>query len=463
MRFAGVALVALAVVAGVIGYRSLDRGGPDAALLDERSGGDTTAFDLTDNAFGLSARNLGRDERRVFEIGDSLFTQNWVTAPSSTSSRDGLGPLLNAQACGSCHVKDGRARPPDGPDDPERGLLLRLSILGDGGTQLPEPRYGGQLQDRAVLGVTPEGQFEITYGVVRGEYGDGTPFELRVPSYAIVNLAYGPMRPDVMVSPRIAQQLVGMGLLEAIPESEILARADPDDRDGDGISGRPNRVHASDGNDNALGRFGWKANVATIADQAAGAFRGDIGITSSRAPEEPCTKVQTVCLGTISGGSPEIDDDTLSKLVFYVHTLAVPGRRDTERSEVREGARHFEDLGCAACHTVTYRTGNSPFDAVSNQTIHPYTDLLLHDMGPGLSDGRPDGEATAEEWRTAPLWGIGLVDDINDHTNFLHDGRARNLAEAILWHGGEAKESSEGFRMLGADDRAALIAFLESL
>jgi CxxC motif-containing protein (DUF1111 family) len=313
------------------------------------------------------------------------------------------------------------------------------------------------------LGVSPEGQVEISYRFVRGQYGDGTPFELRVPRYEIVDLAYGPMRADVMVSPRIAPQIVGMGLLEAIPEQDILAGADPDDRDGDGISGRPNRVRASSGDEKALGRFGWKANVASIADQTAFAFRGDIGITSSRAPEQPCSEVQSACLDALAGGAPEIDDDTFSKLVFYVRTLAVPGRRDTERSEVRDGASHFQEIGCASCHTVTQQTGTSAVAALADQTIHPYTDLLLHDLGPGLSDGRPDGEATAREWRTQPLWGIGLVDAINDHTNFLHDGRARDLSEAILWHGGEAEASRERFRTLEADERAALIAFLESL
>lgn len=437
----------------------------DAALLEPRSGGDTTALRATTNAFGLSARNLGREERRVFEIGDSLFTQNWVTAPSSTSLRDGLGPLLNARACASCHVLDGRARPPTGPDDPERGLLLRLSVPDPGGgPPRPHPVYGDQLQDRAVLGVQAEGEIGIAHEDLPGSFADGTPFTLRRPSYRIEDPAYGPPGQRLQISPRIAQQVVGMGLLEAIPEGDIVARADPDDVDGDGVSGRPNVVIARADDRERLGRFGWKASVATVEDQSAFAFRGDIGVTSSRVSEESCTRTQAACRRAPSGGDPEIDDETLARVAFYVRTLAVPGRRDLEDPAVRAGAAMFAEAGCTTCHTPTHRTaaGASPA-AVAGQAIHPYTDLLLHDMGAGLADGRPDGRATGREWRTAPLWGIGLVEAINGHTRFLHDGRARSLEEAVLWHGGEAEASREWFRTAGRGERAALVAFLESL
>ncbi|MCB0874317.1 MAG: thiol oxidoreductase [Thermoleophilia bacterium] len=432
-------------------------------LLDALSGGDTTALDATTNAFGLAARNLGREERRAFEIGDSLFTQNWVTAPASTANRDGLGPLLNAQACASCHVFDGRAKPPTDPDDPERGLLLRLGVS-EGDTESPHPVYGDQLQDRAILGVDPEAQFVIDTTDVPGTYGDGTPYTLQRPTYRITDPAYGPLGRNLLLSPRIAPQLVGMGLLDAVPEAQILASADPKDADGDGISGRPNRVRDIQTGRAVVGRLGWKANVANTRDQTAGAFRGDIGVTSRLAPEEPCTPSQTACNDAPTGPTPQLDDEALDRVTFYVTTLAVPGRRNLDDPAVTTGARFFQTAGCTGCHTPTMTTSASDVtSAVEHQTIHPYSDLLLHDMGDGLADGKRDGRATGREWRTQPLWGIGLVEPINGHTRFLHDGRARNLEEAILWHGGEAVGAREAFRTADRATRDALITFLESL
>jgi CxxC motif-containing protein (DUF1111 family) len=456
------ALAGAAVVVAVLLLRGGGGSDVDPALLDPASGGETTAFEITDNAFGLSARNLTREERRTFEIGDSIFTQNWVTAPSSTDLRDGLGPIMNAQACASCHVRDGRARPPRGADDPERGLLLRLSVPGPGAPG-PDPVYGDQLQDRAILGVPAEGRIGITYQPESGSFGDGEPYALRRPTYRIEDPAYGPPGARLRISPRIAQQVIGMGLLEAIPEADVRAAADARDADDDGISGRPNRVRDLATGAPALGRLGWKANVATVADQVALAFRGDIGITSGLAPQEACTPTQTACAAAPSGGRPEIDDDTLAKVALYARTLAVPGRRDLDDPRVEAGAEAFVAAGCASCHTPTQRTGDSPLAAVAGQTIHPYTDLLLHDMGPGLADGRPDGRAGGREWRTPPLWGIGLVEDVNGHTEFLHDGRARSLTEAILWHGGEGGAAKEWFRTADREEREALITFLESL
>ena len=429
----------------------------------EALGGDTTAYTAGSNAFELSARNLTNEDRRTFEIGDSFFTQNWVAAPASTQARDGLGPTFNAQSCSSCHAHDGRARPPSDDDDPVRGLLLRLSVLGADGPA-PEPVYGGQLQDRAIIGVEVEGRIGIEYEEVPGAYPDGTPFSLRIPTYTILDPAFGPADPSVMISPRIAPAVMGMGLLEAIPEETIRALADPDDLDGDGISGRPNEVWDIRKGEYALGRFGWKANEPTVEQQAAGAFRGDIGITSSLFPDENCTGVQEACATAISGGSPEVPDERLGKVAFYVQTLAVPAMRDFEEPEVEQGARLFVQANCSACHTPRHVTGEShEAVALREQVIFPYTDLLLHDMGEGLADDRPDGLATGTEWRTPPLWGIGLVETVNGHTMLLHDGRARNLEEAILWHGGEALESRNRFMEMPKSDRDALLRFLRSL
>lgn len=459
---AAIALVVLLLsVLGCSLFDDID----EEALLTRELGGDTTAFTSNRNAFSMSARNLNTGERRTFEVGDSFFEQNWVTAPASTDARDGLGPTFNALSCSSCHVLDGRGKPPEDVDDPERGLLIRLSIPGttDQGAPLGDPNYGNQLQDRAINGVLPEGRVLVTYVEIDGTYADGEPYTLLMPMYQFAALAFGEMSEDVMTSPRIAPAVIGMGLLEAIAEEDILAQADPDDEDGDGISGRANMVWDIERSETVLGRFGWKANEPTIKQQSLGAFAGDIGITSSHHMEENCPPVQVECSAAPNGGAPEMPDARAERLVFYTQTLAVPAMRNIEESEVRKGAEMFLKAGCAACHTPSYTTGDHEIEALSDQVIFPYTDLLLHDMGEELADGRPDFLATGNEWRTPPLWGIGLVERVNGHTRFLHDGRARNLAEAILWHGGEAEESRDAFSDMSKEERDALIEFLKSL
>jgi CxxC motif-containing protein (DUF1111 family) len=435
------------------------------ALLVEKLGGDTTAFTNTGNAFSLSARNLTNLERRTFEVGDSFFSRNWVTAPASTEARDGLGPTFNAQSCSSCHTHDGRGKPPENAEDPQRGLLLRLSIPGEGrqGEPVADPNYGGQLQDRAILSVPPEGRIGITYTEIVGKYADGESYVLQAPSYSVDNLQFGELDPQVMVSPRIAPAVFGVGLLEAIPESEIVARADPEDADGDGISGRVNRVWDLRREKLALGRFGWKANQPTVEQQVAGAFMGDLGITSSLFPRENCPAPQLDCQAAPGGGSPELTEDRLQKVAFYNRTLAVPAMRNLEDPRVREGAGLFVSSGCAECHTPRQVTGETDIPALSYQAIYPYTDLLLHDMGEALADHRPDFQADGREWRTPSLWGIGLIETVNGHTRLLHDGRARNLAEAILWHGGEGERARESFRNLTREEREAVVRFLRAL
>ena len=441
-------------------------------LLATDLGGSGSTSTSNRNAFSLPNRSLPGAERGQFEVGDSFFTQKWVIAPASTTSRDGLGPLFNAEACASCHVLDGRAQPP-GDDDPDRpGLLFRLSVPGadsDGGSGEgevegnPEPIYGGQLQDRGILGVDAEGTMDITYDEVAGTFADGTPYSLLSPTYSIGDPAYGPVAEDVLISPRIAPTTIGMGLLEAVPEEQVLARADAEDADGDGISGRPNWVKDPITGLQALGRLGWKANVPSVAAQTAGAFHGDLGVTSSIFPAQDCTGVETACQIAIDGGTPEIDEQTFDAVVFYTRVLAVPKRRAADSGADVAGAQQFLDFGCASCHTPTLTTGATDIPALAHQPIHPYPDLLRHAMGEGLADGRPDGEATGTEWRTPPLWGIGLTRTVNGHTRFLHDGRARDLSEAVLWHGGEAQGSRDAYLSLDAEQRDALIAYLESL
>ncbi len=425
-----------------------------------KSGGAGTVDDATGVAFALALETLSRRDRRAFAVGNSFFNRNWVRAPASTTGRDGLGPTFNAQSCSSCHLHDGRGRPPADDRDPERGLLLRLSV---GDPPQPVRLYGSQLQDRAIAGVPAEGRIRIARTPRRGRYGDGTQFELLAPHYTIADRAFGPLPKGTQISPRVAPGVFGVGLLEAVPERTIVGRADPADADRDGISGRANRVAEARTRTRALGRFGWKANVPTVEQQNAGAFNGDIGITSPIFRDEACAPGQRACARAKHGGRPEIDEHKLERVTFYTRTLAVPARRDVGAPTTDAGERIFAQLGCTACHLPELRTGDSDVAGLSDQVIRPYTDLLLHDMGPGLADGRPDGLASGSEWRTAPLWGIGLVSVVNRHTRFMHDGRARNLAEAILWHGGEAHPARERFRRLPARERRRLVAFLESL
>ena len=419
------------------------------------------------NAFSFPAPELSNEERRLFEIGDSFFTENWVTAPASTDARDGLGPMFNAQSCSSCHLLDGRGIPAS-TGNGSLGLLLRLSVPGadEHGAPLDHPVYGGQLQDRANLDIPIEGELVIGYREQPGEFGDGTSYSLRVPSYSIENTSFGPLGDDLLVSPRLAPQVIGIGLLESVPEDEIVALADPDDTDEDGISGRVNRVWNPQTKRNELGRLGWKANVPSVEVQVTAAFHGDIGITSSVHPEQDCTDVQTECADAIDGGDPELTDSRLASVTFYTRTLAVPAMRDSEDDDVEDGAELFAQFGCASCHQPTLTTGGADTVSIAtlrDQTIHPYTDLLLHDMGEPLGDGRPDFEASGTEWRTPPLWGLGLIEEVNGQRFLLHDGRARTIDEAILWHGGEAEAAREAFRTAADEQRRQLNAFLEAL
>lgn len=433
---------------------------------DLPAGVDFTTYDRSENAFGRQAKSLTFEEDGRFVAGNSLFQTNWVAAPASVQSLDGLGPLINASSCGGCHFKDGRAKPPEVLGAPLNGLLIRLSVPGIGthGEPLPDPNYGGQLQDKSILDARPEAKVHITYLEIGGTYTDGTTYSLRQPMFNFTEPQYGPFAPNLMTSPRIAQQLPGLGLLEAIPESALLAQADEGDQNRDGISGKPNYVWDLEQNRLVLGRFGWKANMPNLRQQAAGAFNGDMGLTTGLFPQEELTSAQLDLTKLPNGGAPEISEEQLAKIVFYLRTLAVPARRNSTDETVKQGAKLFTTLRCNACHTQQFTTSsNYAIVQARNLTIRPYTDLLLHDMGAGLADGRPDFAADEQEWRTPPLWGIGMVRVVNKHTFFLHDGRARNLEEAILWHGGEAQSAQEAFKKLKTKERAALVTFLESL
>lgn len=468
----GVVAVLALVVAGCTGGDGGGGAGPERSAPDpaaptdeelENQGGEGTVFVAGAGAFAQPLPGLEGEERRTFAVGNSFFNQNWVTAPASTDGRDGLGPIFNAQSCSSCHFKDGRGRPPESVDDPERGLLVRLSVVGAGGELGPHPIYGDQLQDRSVRGVEPEGAVVITTTEETGAYADGTPWSLAVPDYELRGADGTPLGDEVLISPRVAPALIGVGLLEAVPAADVIAAEDPDDADGDGISGRANLVTDPGTGERTLGRFGWKASVPTVRAQNAEAFANDIGVTSSAHPDDPCTGAQPECRAQPNGGEPEIDDEKLDQVTFYARTLAVPARRDVAERAARSGQELFVQTGCASCHTPEMRTGPSDVAPLSEQVVRPYTDLLLHDMGPELADDRPIGDASGREWRTPPLWGVGLVETVNRHTRFLHDGRARGLEEAVLWHGGEAGRSRARFVRLSARDREQILTFLESL
>jgi CxxC motif-containing protein (DUF1111 family) len=415
-------------------------------------------------------------------VGNGFFKRVWVSAPASTEAADGLGPLYNARACQRCHLKDGRGHPPSGPDDNAVSMFLRLSVplrsederqrlAAHRANVIPEPTYGGQLQDFAIQGHQAEGRMHIAYQEVPVELADGTVVSLREPSYSIEDPAYGPLDEAVMLSPRVAPQMIGLGLLEQIDAADILAQADPDDADGDGISGRPNRVWDAAKGQVALGRFGWKAGEPTVDQQSQGAFSGDMGISVPLHPHGSgeCTAAQTACREAPNGNSPQYEDleahrEVTDLVAFYARNLAVPPRRDPGDPEVLAGKQLFHEIGCTGCHTPQYVTRKSAeHPEQSEQRIWPYTDLLLHDLGNGLADGRPEGEADGREWRTAPLWGIGLTPTVNDHSFYLHDGRARGLLEAILWHGGEAKAQRDAVANLSAQQRAQLLRFVQSL
>jgi CxxC motif-containing protein (DUF1111 family) len=434
-----------------------------AIAADAQSGGATTRSVTNANAFSSSARNLPPQWRARFFLGNKIFTEAWVAPPNEDTTFVGLGPTYNAVSCIACHVRDGRGAPPV-EGEPMTTMLVRASSPGQGptGGPLPHPAVGLQINTLAVDDVPNEGAVRITYREVAGEYDDGTPYSLRAPTYTYEAPEEFAVPAPVLLSPRVAPAVFGLGLLEAIAEDDIVARADPDDRDGDGISGRVNRVWDTAAGATQLGRFGWKANTASLRDQTAAALIGDMGITTAVFPDQNCPAPQAACR-SIKAPGIEADETVLNDLTFYMESVAVPARRRVDDPEVQHGEALFTSIGCAVCHTPSMVTGDYPNPIAARQTIQPFTDLLLHDMGPDLADGRPDFLASGSEWRTTPLWGLGLIEAVNGHTFLLHDGRARDIAEAILWHGGEGEASREAFRTLPADERAALLTFLGSL
>jgi CxxC motif-containing protein (DUF1111 family) len=406
-------------------------------------GGATTIVDRSSHAFQTPAANLGAAALARHRAGDAGFEATFVTAPAPVHA--GLGPRYNHSSCAGCHPRDGRGLATFGAS--ASMALVRVS-LADGmpdvpGGPVPVPELGTQLQDHAVFGVEPEIAVELGWEEIVGAYADGTPFVLRAPRLALARPDGTPLPPTILRSFRQAPAVFGLGLLEAIPDEDLEAAADPDDADGDGISGRVNRVWDASTGTVRNGRFGHKASMPGLIQQATGAYAADLGVTSA-----------------LGGAEAEITDDVVADTAFYTATLAVPARAP---ADVAEGEALFARLRCDGCHTPIATTGAHAIAAVAGQTIAPYTDLLLHDLGDGLADGRPDYAADGREWRTPPLWGLGLVQTVLPGAGFLHDGRARTIAEAILWHDGEASAARDGFVRANAGERAALLRFLQAL
>lgn len=444
------------------------------------AGAATTRLIPTADAFSQFSPNMAVEREMDFKIGNGIFRKLWVGAPSSTRGSDGLGPLFNARACQNCHIKDGRGHMPDGPDDSRVSAFLRLSVPGGPGRPEipgyhptgPDPVYGGQLQDLALEGYLAEARMGVRWTEQPVTLADGTVVSLRAPTYAVEAPAYGPPHPALQTSPRVAPQMIGLGLIEAIPVADILSAADEGDADGDGISGRAQIVWSSEFDRPMLGRFGHKAGNATIREQSASAFAGDMGLSNPLFPDPAgeCTEAQADCRAAPAGQEPgvrdglEVDGPSLDLVTFYSRNLAVPERRNAADPQVLRGKEIAYAIGCTSCHRpkfVTHRLADRPEQ--SFQLIWPYSDLLLHEMGEGLADHRPEARADGREWRTAPLWGIALNGKVTGVESYLHDGRARSLIEAVLWHGGEAQPARDAVVALPTKDREALIAWLASL
>ena len=428
-----------------------------------RASVDWQVADAGREAFARPLDGLSDAERERFFRGRSLFNQSWVVAPAKDDQVDGLGPLYNRLACISCHARNGRGLPPEGADERMQSMLVRLSVAGRGphGGPRPHPAYGDQFNEEGIPGVPGEGRIRLGWIESKHRLADGEVVSLRRPRLAFTELGYGPIG-RVLTSPRVGQQVVGMGLLDAVSAQTLAALAA--ERKPDGVKGRVNRVWNPETAAQEAGRFGYKANMPTLRVQIAGAFLGDLGITSDLHPAQNCSVVQSACRQAPNGGLPELSTRQLEDVEFYLAHLAVPARRNADSEAVQRGEALFARVGCVQCHRPMLQTGPSPrFPRLAGQTIAPYTDLLIHDMGLGLADGRPDFVASGRAWRTPPLWGIGLTRTISEQERYLHDGRARSLTEAILWHGGEARVARRRFASLPAQERRALLAFLESL
>ncbi len=433
---------------------------PDTAYDDRLSGGKATSFDETSHAFTNAIDGMNARDERVHELGDQAFEVKFVAPPATVFG--GLGSIFNNVSCINCHRNDGGGFPSAGTAT--SGLLMRISQdgLDAHGGPVAVDGYGTQIQDQSVLGYAAEAKVQISYTEILFTYPDGSQTSLRKPVFTLQN-PYQPIQVPYMLSPRLAPPLIGLGLIDNIPEETIRGFVDAGDKNGDGISGKVNMVYDPYTGETEVGRYGLKANTSSLLLQVANAYQQDMGVTSFVNTSESSYGQQQWPSGTDTG-TPELADSVLKFTTFYVRTLAVPARRDVNDPDVQAGSIIFNQINCSGCHRPTIMTGpdfNLP--QLGGQRIHPYTDVLVHDMGDGLSDDRPDFLATGREWRTQPLWGLGLLQKTTGIAFYLHDGRARTIEEAILWHDGEAAKSKQAFTALTVQERNQLMKFLNSL
>jgi CxxC motif-containing protein (DUF1111 family) len=449
--------------------------GNDAVEPAGSSAGGFTVQRFDQQAYLQAAAGLDRRELQAFNRGRRHFDKVWA-AVTSLDFEWGLGPTFVAKSCAQCHVNGGRGHPPQTADAQLLSMIVRVSLPGTDahGGPRPDPNYGDQFQNDGLHGpfpdfayhtapVPPEAALYLDWDEQTEMLAGGERLVLRKPRLRIERLAYGPLGEGAMTSVRMAQPLQGMGLLEAVPEETVLAIAQRQHEQG--VNGRPNYVRDDVNQRTALGRFGWKANQPSLRQQIAAASLGDMGLTSRMYRAQNCPPVQHLCTIQTPGNDPELTITDWDELELWTRALAVPAQRNVGDPQVQRGAQLFTQARCAVCHVPTLRTA-AQFDGfphAANQIIHAYTDLLLHDMGEGLADGRPDFRAGPRDWRTPPLWGLGLSETVNGSRALLHDGRAGSIPEAILWHGGEAASAREAFRAMSAEERAALVRFVESI
>ncbi|AGH46685.1 hypothetical protein C427_4586 [Paraglaciecola psychrophila 170] len=463
---------------------------PDFEQAELLPAGGMTGKGLSDRSFVQVGRNVDRKQELLFWTGFSLFRDPWVIAPSSTKDRDGLGPLFNTRSCISCHSSGGKGPAPEEGNSIPSALVIRFGSAED--KLFSDPIYGDQLQPRAIAithnSIQPdllgEAKLQLDYQAVYGEYADGTTYILRQPTYHLTDLAYGDLDKRTVLSPRFSPVIYGVGLLDAISVQDLLAQEDINDDNQDGISAKYNRVPIAPSGHNtadfhnsvenfegtirlSVGRFGHKAKHPSLHQQVAAAFRDDIGITNTSFVSESCSTEQPNCqAASVIGGhqSVEIPDKLLDLVTQFNQLIAVPPARNLDSATAQQGRELFYKIGCESCHTASYKTdAEYPLKSLANQTIWPYTDLALHNMGAGLADGVNEYDADGQEWRTPPLWGIGARKNMRSENLYLHDGRAKTVAEAILWHGGEAHISHQKFIQLNQQQRNALLAFLDAI
>jgi CxxC motif-containing protein (DUF1111 family) len=458
--------VTVVVMTGLAFAEDLD----EAAL----SAGTFTIAVFDEKAFSEPISVLNYKQHQKFMRGRLHFNQPWVVFPGLGGDW-GLGPTFITDRCSACHIGGGRGAAPKSPDEQLMAVLVRISIPGldEHGGPKPHPHYGDQIQNQGLMGqnkdstflgerVQQEADVYVDWVNVETSFADGETVVLRKPKLRIENLNFGPLGPEVMYSLRFAQPVFGLGLLEAVPESDLLALAEQ--QKAQGFNGRANYVWDGINKKVSLGRFGWKANQPSIKQQIAAAFNGDIGVTSSLIMNENCPPVQKDCVAQPPGNNPELIDLNWDELEFWTQALAVPARRNVNEADFQRGEKLFAEAKCAVCHVPELRaTKIEALPQTEGQLIRAYTDMLLHDMGEELADNRPEFKAGGRDWRTQPLWGIGLSETVSGPLALMHDGRARTVAEAILWHGGEAEVSRDAFRNMPKADRDALVKFVESI